>query len=522
MTATLDTGVHHGAPPEGGLRRPDRWEIVAVVLAMSTVVIIGVIAISRGAPLLWDEAVYSLRVRDLVGEGVRGFYWLEVRAPGLPLLLAPAHLAFGGSDVVLRGASLVFAVAGVGLTWVITRLILGRPYAVVAAWLLVIAPGWHESSWQVMPDIPGTVVTLAAMAVILLAARGERLAWWAVLAAPLAGAATLVRYGAPLLIAPAILAAFLLRWRTVRSSKVWALVVLALTAVAAGVVWFVPQVTGTSGAPVLQFATRQDDKAIPVLASAADLFTHLLELVGPVFGPLVIVGGVVAAVAARRHRELRGPLVACVLIALSVLGLMLFGIAEYHLRYLAPALPFLAIVAAIGLVQIARRLPRRAIVAISAIVGVVGVGVAVDTAVDRTIELQRRYGPTRAGFETIDALTNPPCSVVHRNPAAEWYTGCAILRPADLHRAAVRGWPRPGVPGDEPSFVVIRNGRSPVDLARRQRGQVGGTQTQGALLEQLAVDVIHVSPPVKVLELGAVEDVATALVERGLLQEPEP
>ena len=141
------------------------------------------------------------------------------------------------------------AVAGVAITWLIARSLIGPHGAAVAACLLAIAPGWHESSWQVVPDIPGAVLTLAAIAVILYAARDGRLSWWALLAAPLCGAATLVRYGAPLLIGPAVVAALLLRWDAVRASKVRGLAVLASTALAAAVVWFVPAASHRGARP---------------------------------------------------------------------------------------------------------------------------------------------------------------------------------------------------------------------------------------------------------------------------------
>jgi len=516
VTATLDTGVHGRQDAGTGRQSIARWEVIAVAAAMSVVVVIGVIAISRGAPLLWDEAVYSLRVRDLVGEAVRGHYWIEVRAPGLPVLLSPVGLLPGGDDLLsggdaaaLRGMCLGLAVVGVGLTWLIARFLIGSHGAALAAWLLVIAPGWHESSWQVMPDIPGAVLTLAAMAVILFAARGERVSWWALLAAPLCGAATLVRYGAPLLIGPAVLAALLLRWEAVRSSRLRSLLVLASTAVAAGIVWFVPAVTGSSRPPVLIFAGRQDDKAVPALTSAADFLTRLFELVGPVFGPLVLVGGGVALVAAVRHRVLRGPVVACALIALSVLLLMLFGIAQYTVRYLAPSLPFLAILAAAGLIHIADRPTSQAVVVLASAIGIVGVGLAADTAVHRTNEMLQTFGPVRSSYEDITSSAERPCVVLDHNPTAEWYTACAAFGASNLPHLAAHTLPRAGVDPDEPLFVVIRHWPNRANPSPQAQ----------ALLEESVVGVDR-SQAVTVLDMGTVGQFTALLERRGLLTAP--
>lgn len=517
LTATLSSGVRRRKVPGTARQSVAQWEVVAVGAAMLVVAAIGVIAISRGAPLLWDEAVYSLRVRDLVGEGVRGQYWIEVRAPGLPMLLTPVGLLPGGNDVLLAGDAvllramcLMYGVVGVGLTWLIARLLIGPSVAAGAAWLLAIAPGWHDSSWQVMPDIPGAVLTLSAMAVILFAARDDQVSWWAVCAAPLAGAATLVRYGAPLLIAPAVFAALLLQWRTLLSSKVRSLAVLALTAVAAGVVWFVPPVTGSSRPPVLIYAARQDDKAIPALTSAADFLTSLFDAVGPLFGPLVVIGGGTAVVAAFRRRNLRGPVIACGIIALSVLFLMLFGIAEYEVRYLTPSLPFLAMLAAVGLACIAEQLPPRAAVILGAAIAVTGVGLAADTAVDRTNEMTRTFGPVRAAYRDIAAATQSPCVVLDNNPTAEWYTGCASLRYPDLGDVAAGPLQRAGVAPHEPLFVVVRNWPNAITPE---------PQVQ-ALLHQLAVDAVSSSQQVTVLDMGSVGHFTAALERRGVLERP--
>lgn len=479
--------------------------------AMAVVAIIGAVAIGRGAPMLWDEAVYSLRVRDAVGAGVSGSYWLEVRAPGLPFMLAGVVLLTGadgflatGDATALRAVCLAIAVTGVGLTWLLARLLAGAAAAVIAAWILAITPGWNESSWQVMPDIPGAVLTVAAMVVILLAARGGRLSWWAVLAAPLAGVATLTRYGAPLTIGPAILAALLLRWEAVRSSTLRAAVVLLSTAAAAGIVWFVPAVTGVSRAPVLIFLGRQDDKAIPALTSAADFAVTFAEALGPIVVVLVLVGGG-AALAPRWQRPgLRWPALACAAIAGIALLLMLVGIAEYNVRYFAPALPFLAIVAAIGLAGLVGSRPTRAVVAVAAVTTVVGLGLAASTALDRTRELYDRFATVRDAYGVITREVRPPCVVLDNNPTAEWYTGCAAFGAAEL--------PAPGAPWrggligvDEPVFAVVRdypNRGNPSDAMR-------------AVLDDVAVGVTEVGD-VTVLELGTAGEYAAALERRGV------
>lgn len=506
MTGVLDAHRRLPAPTVEHPFGVARWELGVVGTAMLVVLTIGVVAISRDAPLLWDEAVYGLRVRDLVGDGVRGLYWIDVRAPGLPALLTPVARLLDDSVVVLRSACLAFAVAGVGVTWHVARMLAGPGVAAVAAWVLAVAPGWNESSWQIMPDIPGTVLTLAAMAVVLAAARTGRLSWWALMAAPLAGAATLVRYGAPLLIGPTVVAALLLRWDVVRASRLRAAAVLIATAAAAGAVWFIPQVTGSSRPPVLIYGARQDAKAVPALESAADFLSSLLALVGPVVGPLMVLGGVAAGVAAAHRRSLRGPVIASALIALIVLVLMLFGIAEYHVRYLVPALPFLAILTGIGLAGLAGRARPRAVMAGGVVLAVLAVAVVAGMTLERARSMHRIFGPVRDAYARIDSVTRHPCAVLDANPTAEWYTGCAAFPPADPVRLVTRTLPASGVAPDEPLWVVVRRWENRANPSPRNQ----------ALYEQMAVDAVDGSAEVFVLDMGSAGRLADALDTRDL------
>jgi hypothetical protein len=508
VTATVEQDVTAGAPAVVRRRRIAWWEWLAVGLAMGVVAAIGVVAIRRGAPLLWDEAVYSLRVRALTTDAVIGPYWLDVRAPGLPLVLTPTALWVGASDVAFRVTCLAFAVAGVGVTWVIARLLTSPAIAATTAWLLAIAPGWHESSWQVMPDIPGTTLALAAMAAVLLAARGDRISWWAPLAAaPLAFGATLIRYGAPLLIGPTILAALALRWPAVRNGKLRAAATLLAPAIAAGIVWFIPQVTNSPRPPVLIYSGRQDAKAIPAAESAADFMASLGQLVGPVLGALIIIGAIGAIIAARHNRRLRNAAIAATLIALSVLIAMLVGIAQYHLRYLTPALPFLALLTAIGLITLATRLPRPITITAIALLTITGTTLATQTATGRADGMERAAGQVRGAYTVVDERTDGPCVLLDRHASNEWYSHCASLRPYDIALSVRRMGRRNTVAPDEPMYAIIRHSQSEPNL----QGE------EAEALEELALSRVEVSPKITVVDVGTYGRFVEAFRERGLL-----
>ena len=230
-------------------------EILAVTVVLATFAVAGGVVIAHGAPMGFDEAVYGLRIRDITEGGVRGFYWADVRAPGLPILMAPTAL-FGTTDQVVRAGVLVCAVVGIALTWLEARLLFDRATAIIAAILLALSPGWFQTAWRLLPDVPGTTLVLAAVVVLTLATQHERMRWWAVVVAPIAAVATAVRYGTPLLLGPALVAVVAVRWRAATRAPVVLTLTTLLTAGATAAVWLIPQVTGSSRPPVLIFRGR--------------------------------------------------------------------------------------------------------------------------------------------------------------------------------------------------------------------------------------------------------------------------
>jgi hypothetical protein len=104
------------------------WELPC--LAAIQVVFAGICsdAIAQGPPFIYDEAVYSIHAQDFsLGDGP-GRHWMEVRAPGLPLLLTPLAFLIG-TDEWMRAGPLFIAVVGVALTWYEGRLLFGRAAA---------------------------------------------------------------------------------------------------------------------------------------------------------------------------------------------------------------------------------------------------------------------------------------------------------------------------------------------------------------------------------------------------------
>lgn len=435
-STTLSSGTDCGADSDGGrirtsarhdghVARVDWPEALAVAVVLAMFAVAGGAMIARGAPFGFDEAVYGLRLRDITEGGIRGFYWATVRAPGLPILLAPTAW-LGATDQAIRAGALAFAVAGIGLTWLEARLLFDRATAITAAVLLALSPGWLESAWQTLPDIPGTTLVLAAVVVLTLATRHDRMRWWAVAVAPIAAVATAVRYGTPLLLGPALVAVMAVRWRVAIRSPVVLTLTTLLTAGAVAAVWLIPQVTGSMRPPVLIFLGRQVAKAVPMLDSALDFASKIPVLVGPIVGAAFVVGIVAALVAARRRQVAAAPVIACLAVAVTCFGLLLVGVAVYSLRYLTPALPFLAIAAGAGLAWAGARVPGRTVVTVAAVAAVAGGAlVAFRTAEVSVQRLEHRYGPTRTAAVDLATVAPDSCYVLSPLPQqTQWYSRC--------------------------------------------------------------------------------------------------
>jgi len=160
-----------------------------------------------------DASMYIETTRSLLrGEGYS--YLGEpfiMRPPGFPFLLAPIETLFDGSFLALNLTVGLFGVAVVALLYSFARRRLGELPALalcVAVWL---NPAFRELSCQVLSDVPGTALMMAALLLEPWARRRPGVGRDLPLALLLA-AASYVRT-VNLLLLPAILAARLLRRR---------------------------------------------------------------------------------------------------------------------------------------------------------------------------------------------------------------------------------------------------------------------------------------------------------------------
>lgn len=118
-----------------------RWEAVAPVLAVCVTVALGLAHL--GVPSLWhDEAVHVFVAQRIAETGRAELPSGHFYSSGLAFnyILAGVISLFGDSETAVRAPSVVFAAMAVLLTYLVTRALLGRPTAAVAAFALALSP----------------------------------------------------------------------------------------------------------------------------------------------------------------------------------------------------------------------------------------------------------------------------------------------------------------------------------------------------------------------------------------------
>lgn len=387
-------------------------------------VLVGSWMILLGSPLGHDESVYAQRGLYYAtgGEPTLG-YWNDYRAPGLPLLMSVV-LKASATDLAARAVPLLLAITGLLLTWWWARMVFDdNRVGILAALFLALMPGYMQFSWQISVDIPSAVLGLAAACVLLAASTGKRVRWWAVAVIPLAVAATMARFGAPALLAPALSGVALYRWPATRRSLPLVTFIALAAGAASSAVLLTPQITGAVQAPLTSFGERELAKEIPVWSSVVDHLRVGPTILGPILVvvvPLAIVGLVLQV---RRGRQTWPPILLNAGIVLGFFVLLNLSLAQGFAQYLIPMLPFLATLAAALLVPLIQG-PRAVVIASSLIVVAAGWAVYDSYATSKT--LTKNYSIIRVGAEEIGSLAEGECLLLTGySPQVGWYSGCA-------------------------------------------------------------------------------------------------
>ncbi|MDH3193713.1 MAG: glycosyltransferase family 39 protein, partial [Acidimicrobiia bacterium] len=218
--------------------------------------------VARGAPLGHDEAVYALKARTLSEGTTSAFFWNDYRAPGLPMILALIG-RYVSSDASMRLGVVVFGGLTILLTWLIGRKLFDGQVGLIAAAGLAFSPVVVASASSVWPDLPGTALGLAVLAVLIFSTHRDKVSWWVLVAAPLSIAATLVRFGAPIPIGIGAVAVAVWRWEVVRRSLPQVAALGMLTALPVWAMLGTSRFLGTAMSPLDAIASLDASNDFP-------------------------------------------------------------------------------------------------------------------------------------------------------------------------------------------------------------------------------------------------------------------
>jgi cellulose biosynthesis protein BcsQ len=297
-----------------------------------------------------DEAVYSGQAAALANDPNLTPFFPVFRAH--PLLfqfaLADVFALTGVSDVTGRVVSAILGVLTVYLAYRLGRLLYGRPAGLIAALLLAVMPYHVVVTRQVLLDGPMTLfATLALYAVAKYALSLERM--WLYAAGAAMGLTFLSKETGGILLA-AIFAFFALSPSIVVRLRDLAIALATFV----GVVAAFPLALLLAGAG--GSSTAQQYLVWQLFRRPNHDAAFYLQVVPPVVGPLVIVAAAIGLWLLRRQLDWRERLLLS-WIAVVAVFFELWPVKGF--QYLLPAAPALAVLAARGIIAIARlQVPR--------------------------------------------------------------------------------------------------------------------------------------------------------------------
>ena len=431
----------------------------------------GIVCLSQGSPLGWDESVYAARAKDLVDSdftwGFRsGSYWSDVRAPGLPVLMSLPFKVFGASDFVARLVVLCAAVGVLVLIGRILDLFWERRVGSAAILMIALCPGFLATSTVAFADMPAMMAGLSGVYVLARYWTTSNPRWLVPLPI-LLGVTSTIRFGGLfLVVGPLCVLGVMLLVRQLRTRDWHALRSFALAVVASGVIVTVMLATRfltTHRSPLeaTSALTKSNDNAS--FRWLDDL--HAVLEPGPVdYGfngafwgwsyaiPFILIA--VVAISRLVIRQSFWLLALCGFVTLVPLVLYSYSVNQFVTTYLAPIFASGAAMVAVGLFADSRGqhsvdeadsdvsepdkvgvgiafldrfgLGDRRIWCSTIVVGSIAlVGLASTQGVVRMHERLFRFDQVRVAAVAADDVLGQGCKVVtSRVPQASWYSEC--------------------------------------------------------------------------------------------------
>jgi 4-amino-4-deoxy-L-arabinose transferase-like glycosyltransferase len=365
VAATLATGL-------GADRIRAYLPLFAILIAFVLVQLPSVLNRQPG----WDESVYVGIGKYFASGGTVGLYE-SIRPPGVPLLTGLAWLV--GDPVPLsRFLALLGAIGLIAAVWWLAKEFGGLAAANAAAAVLLLTPVFEREAVSIMTEVPAALLGTLALAAVL--KRG------AALSGVLAAAAFVTRFAAGLFLP--VLAVYLAARRD------WRGLALMTTAFLLGSApyflanaWF----HGSALGPLVE-ASRYAANPENSVQGTWENLTYYPALF--LTNPLLIL-----AVAGLRRETL--PLATTALVPL----LFHTWIASKEAIYFILPLPFLAVLAGIGVATILRRIPRRAAWVVGPAVAAIALAVTLP-AIARELAADRSGGHP-AAYDAVAAVPGP-------------------------------------------------------------------------------------------------------------------
>jgi len=408
-------------------------------VAIVTFVAVAADALLLRSPFGHDESVYALKAKDLAYPGLvdaKGF-WTPYRAPGLPALLSVLFriqvTALGARIVVV-----IFGVVALALIWALGRRLVDPTVGGLAAILAALTPAFTITYTFLLVDGPGATLSLAAILLFLPILDGS--IRWSRTAAIIGFAwlATIIRFGAPISFGVGLgTVGAVAAVRALREKDYRRLADIAVVGV--GTLMSIPlfywsELLTTSGiSPMEANEALKSSKGLTASTGWRDLKTWLnREILGHhhvlAISLVVLAGSALAIGLAIRSPRLRLPVLVFAVGSFGTALGIVVAVGLIQTNYLVISVPFVALLASVGIVETSRLLPPLKALRLGALA--VFVLVAFATSRDRTNALHETLAKSstrlRDASYAVADQTEGNCLIISSYyPQLSWFSGCA-------------------------------------------------------------------------------------------------